>query len=348
MKRKPDQNLLLNDETSAEPLVEAAFRAKIAAEEKRQSLSAGCFHDLSECTSSSGIPHRLDAQIEQELHALRSAATELESAHRAVANMADELQARRRDTRQAVVRRWYQPNPPANSMIDRQEQNKRHFAAGMSFYKLALVFIIGSFVGVVVETLWCLLRHGYFESRNGVLWGPFSPLYGLGAVVLTLTLYRFRNRGKWLSFVGGFIVGTVVEYVCSWWQEWAFGSKSWDYSAMPFNINGRVCLLYSIFWGVLGVLWIKDLYPRMSKWILRLPHKPGVVLTWILTIFMIINCAVSGLAVLRWSERVQGFQAENSYETFMDAHFPDERMESIWANMDFGVEDAETQVEDLP
>lgn len=348
MKRKACKDLSLLEAAKEDQLVHTAAEAKAAAGSYHQKLKQGCYSELARCTRETGISDRLDAQVEEELAILQLAAAELHEAHRATVEMADELRARRSDTQRAVVRRWYQLNPPANSIIDRQEQEKKHFASGMSFYKLALVFVIGSFAGVVVETLWCLLRHGYIESRNGVVWGPFSPLYGLGAVALTLALYRFRNRGKWLSFAGGFIVGSVIEYVCSWWQEWAFGSKSWDYSHMPFNINGRVCLLYSLFWGVLGVMWIKDIYPRMSKWIIRLPQRCGVVLTWALTVFMIVNCAVSGLAVLRWSERVQGLPAVNAYEVFMDVHFPDERMEAIWANMDFGVEDAEAQGEDLP
>lgn len=321
-----------------------------AACEEEQRLNDSCFAALSECTKASGVPRQLNDEIASELDALRKASADLDAAHRAVRRMADELQARQRDTRKAVIRRWYQLNPPANSIIDRQESEKRHFAAGMSFYKLALVFIIGSFAGVVIETIWCLLRHGYIESRNGVLWGPFSPLYGLGATALTLALYRFRNRGRWLSFVGGFVIGTVVEYVCSWWQEWAFGSRSWDYSALPFNINGRVCLLYSLFWGVLGVMWIKDIYPRLSKWILRIPEKAGQLLTWAMTIFMIVNCAVSGLACLRWSERIRGIPPANAYEAFMDAHFTDERMQSIWANMNFNynIEDEDSEGEASP
>ncbi len=348
MSRKAKQNKAVATSSVTNAMETAAAMARKAVEDHCAEIEDSCFAELARCTKASGVPQPLQEHVNEELRALRSASADLEAAHRATLSMVDELSARQQDTRKAVVRRWYQFNPPANSIIDHQEKEKHHFASGMSFYKLALVFILGSFAGVVVETLWCLLRHGYFESRNGVVWGPFAPLYGLGATALTLALYRFRNRGKWLSFAGGFLVGTVVEYVCSWWQEWAFGSRSWDYSNMPFNLNGRVCLLYSLFWGVLGVLWIKDIYPRMSKWILRLPRKPGIVITWALTIFMAVNCAVSGLAVLRWSERVQGLPPDNAYEAFMDNRFPDERMEGIWANMDFGNADETPQGEDLP
>lgn len=299
-------------------------------------LHDSCYEELARCTRESGIPEELKTRSRRTLDELREASSNLDTAQKQTAAMADELHARLHDTDKAVNRRWYRLNPPANGNIDLQEEEKAHFTGHMNLYKLALVFIIGSFAGVMIELLWCLLRHGYIESRNGVVWGPFSPLYGLGAAALSLALYRYRNRGPWLSFLGGFVIGSVVEYACSWFQETAFGSRSWDYSNMPFNINGRICLLYSLFWGILGVFWIKDIYPRMSKWILKLPDRPGRLLTWALTIFMVVNCLVSGLAVLRWSERLQGHAADNAYEVFMDAHFPDERMSGIYANMDFG------------
>ena len=156
-----------------------------------------------------------------------------------------------------------------------------------------LVCFVGSFAGVVVESIWCILRHGYLESRAGLVYGPFNLLYGVGALTLTLALYRFRNRGRWLSFLGGMLVGSVVEYICSWGQELILGSRSWDYSRMPFNLNGKisVCSIPVAYWGVLGVLWIKDIYPRMAKWILKLPNRFGKIATWCVAAFLVVNCA---------------------------------------------------------
>lgn len=225
---------------------------------------------------------------------------------------------------------------PANASIDQKEGELQHFARGLNGYKLMLIGLIGSFFGVLIEMLWCLVTNGYIESRAGVVYGPFNPLYGIGTVVLTVCLYKFRNRGAFLSFLGGTIVGSVVEYVCSWGQEFVFGSRSWDYSGMPFNINGRICLLYSMFWGVLGVLWIKNLYPRMAKWILKIPNRVGKIVTWVAMALFILNMAVSGLALTRWTQRHQGIAPANGFWQFVDERFPDERMEKIYANMDFG------------
>ena len=294
------------------------------------------FARLAEETADSHDAGRLDEEIQGKIDALERINANLSHARQQTASMEDELSARFRDMRKSRDRKWYRLNPPANGAIDLAEARQDHFARGINGYKLLLICFAGSFAGVVVELLWCLFRYGYLESRSGLVYGPFNLLYGAGAVALSVTLYRFRNRGPWLSFLGGMIVGSVVEYLCSWGQETLFGSRSWDYSAMPFNLNGRICLLYSAFWGILGVLWIKDLYPRMAKWILKLPNRAGKILTWCMTIFLVFNSIVSLVAVWRWSDRVQDIPAGNGFWEIIDERFPDERMERIFANMEFG------------
>ena len=279
---------------------------------------------------------KFDQQIQNKIDSLHQVNNNLKQAHQQTMTMEDELSARFRDMQKSRDRKWYRLNPPANATIDLEEKQRKHFAQGINAYKLMLVCFVGSFEGVVVESIWCVLRHGYLESRAGLVYGPFNLLYGVGAVTLTLALYRFRNRGRWFSFLGGMLVGSVVEYICSWGQELVLGSRSWDYSRMPFNLNGRICLLYSCFWGVLGVLWIKDIYPRMAKWILKLPNRAGKICTWCATIFLVVNCVVSMVAVWRWAERVHEVPASNSFWEMVDERFPDERMEKVYANMQFG------------
>ena len=278
----------------------------------------------------------LEQAVEAELESLRRSSRTLAQAYQAADNAADELGARLRDMRTARDRKWYAPNPPANAAIDLEEAKQDHFAQGLGLYKILLICIVGSFAGVVVEMLWCLITNGYIESRAGLVYGPFNLLYGAGAVFLTLFLYKYRNRGRLWSFCGGFLVGSVLEYVCSWGQEVLLGSRSWDYSNLPLNLNGRICFTYSVFWGLLGILWIKDLYPRMAKWILKIPNRAGRPLTWALTAFMIVNIIVSCVTVARWAERREGEPPAGAFWEFVDQRFPDERMERIFANMSFG------------
>ena len=280
----------------------------------------------------------LRSDVIREAETLKEAAAQLRQAHQWAADRADELTTRLREGQESSQRRGFFRRAPANSVIDLAEERADSFASGVNFYKVALICIAGSFAGVVVELLWCLFRNGYLESRSGLVYGPFNPVYGVGAVVMTLALYRYRNRSSSISFFGGAVVGSVIEYLLSWGQEMLFGSTSWDYSHMPFNLNGRICLLYSLFWGILGVLWIKSIYPRTARIILKIPNRSGKVLTWALTVFMVFDCAVSLAAVDRWSERVRGEPAVSAADTFFDERFPDSRMERIYANMEFGTD----------
>lgn len=291
----------------------------------------------------SSDPSSKEELVEQELASLRRTSSNLTRANMQVLSISDELSARFRDAKASRKKRRLIPAAPANSSIDLKEESSEHFAKGLSFYKLFLICFVGSFAGVVIEVLWCIAKNGYIESRSGLVYGPFNLLYGAGAVLLTLALYRFRNRGGWLSFAGSFVVGSVLEYACSWAQEFFFGSRSWDYSGKFLNINGRICLVYSIFWGILGIFWIKDLYPRMASLILKIPQRIGKIITWILVVFMVINSAVTVVAVARWSQRVEGVPADSAFMEFIDQRFPDSRMERIFANMSFGDEEEAAQ-----
>ena len=277
-----------------------------------------------------------EAETLGKVDSLKRASNNIFKAWRQIYSASDELNARRNDIKHQEKNRVLPIAPPSNAEIDLGESRARHFfAKGLNVYKLLLIYYIGSFAGVIIEMLWCLIRNGYIESRAGLVYGPFNPLYGTGTVLLTVCLYRFRNRGSLLSFLGGMLVGSILEYVCSWGQEFVLGSRSWDYSDIPFNINGRICLLYSVFWGLLSVFWIKNLYPRIAKWILKLPNRIGKIVTWILTIFFIFNILMSGAAMFRWSQRIDGIAPSNPFWEFIDERFPDSRMEKVYANMEF-------------
>lgn len=271
-------------------------------------------------------------EISSKAESLKRASGNIAKAFAQTYEVSDEFSARWRDIQNQEKKRI---SAPANAAIDLSESKGDHFAKGLNVYKILLICFVGSFAGVVVELLWCLLRNGYLESRSGLVYGPFNLLYGAGAVALTMCLYKYRNRGAWISFLGGMIVGSVIEYLCSWGQELVFGSRSWDYSSMPFNLNGRICLLYSIFWGFLGILWIKTIYPIMAEWILKLPNRIGKIATWALAVFFAFNCFMTAASVTRWTQRMDSIEPSNALEELLDERFPDERMEKIFANMKF-------------
>lgn len=274
-------------------------------------------------------------EIEGNAESLKRTTLNITKSLTQIYGISDEFNARLKDIKKQKRKKKLKIPTYANAMIDINENKSNHFAKGLNLYKILLICFVGSFVGVIVELLWCLVKNGYIESRSGLVYGPFNLLYGAGAVLLTVCLYKFRNRGAWISFLGGILVGSVVEYICSWGQEMLFGSRSWDYSHMPFNINGRICLLYSIFWGFLGVLWIKRIYPVMAECILKIPNKAGKIITWILVAFFAFNSFMTLTSMARWTQRMNGIEPSTKFEKFIDNRFTDSRMEKIFANMKF-------------
>lgn len=206
------------------------------------------------------------------------------------------------------------------------------FADGCGFHKLVWLFIIGAFAGDIVETIFCRITAGVWMSRSSVVWGPFSIVWGLALVFATLLLHKYKDKSDKFLFFTGVVLGGVYEYACSVFTEIVFGKVFWDYSHIPFNLGGRINLLYCFFWGIAAVAWIKYAYPKISAIIEMTPVNLGKVMTWVMVIFMCCNMAVSGLALVRSTERVKGVPAEATWQKIMDERFDDERLEKIYPN----------------
>lgn len=170
----------------------------------------------------------------------------------------------------------------------------------ISIWKILAYFIIYSFIGFVVESLFALINYNVIESRKSFLYGPFCGIYGVGAVVLILAL-RYFNKNNYTLFFGGCLVGSVVEYTMSLLGEILFDARWWDYSNRFLNINGRICLLYAIFWGILSLILMKIINPQVDKIINFIKTKMNLKLlktiTAISMIFMIVNALASAIAM---------------------------------------------------
>ncbi len=204
------------------------------------------------------------------------------------------------------------------------------FAAGCSPYKIVLLFIIGAFLGDVVETIFCRITAGYWMSRSSLVWGPFSIVWGLAIALVTLLLYRYKDKSASWLFVTGTLLGGAYEYLCSVFTEVVFGAVFWDYSAIPFNLGGRISLLYCFFWGFAAVAWFKVFYPPLSRMIERIPRTFGKVLTWCLCLFMVADMAVSSMALVRYNQRLEGIPPRNEVAVYLDEHYDDARMQAVY------------------
>lgn len=214
------------------------------------------------------------------------------------------------------------------------------FARDVNFYKLFWICIITSFLGCVAETVFMLLTRGELQNRSGVLYGAFSLVWGIGAVLFTLCFQRCARFKTPLVFLAGFVMGAGYEYACSWLQEVLFGACFWDYSHLPLNINGRVNLVFSVFWGLAAIVWVKYLYPGLCHLIGKIPNDIGRPLTIFLTVLMCANVAISAAALHRMDQRQNDVPAANVAQVFLDRHFPDQRLYSAFSTLKYVGTDA--------
>lgn len=195
------------------------------------------------------------------------------------------------------------------------KEKKKIEILNTSLWRILAYFTIYSFLGYVIETLFAIVTYGIWESRQSFLYGPFCSIYGVGAVVIILILKNKFSKNTHTLFLGGFLVGSVVEYIVSLVGEVLLGVKWWDYSDRFLNINGRVCLLYSLFWGILGLYLLKEVNPRVDKFIDWFKGKVNVnalkSISMALTIFLLADCILSAFAINFFLIRI-------SYENNLD------------------------------
>lgn len=148
-----------------------------------------------------------------------------------------------------------------------EKKEKEHIKiCGISIWRILAYFVVYSVAGFITETIFGLLTKGVLESRKSFLYGPFCSIYGLGAVLMILPLQKYK-KNNYTLFFAGFFIGSIIEYMVSLVGELIFHIKWWDYSDQMFNINGRICVLFSLFWGLLAIYLMSDINPRIDKFI---------------------------------------------------------------------------------
>ena len=183
---------------------------------------------------------------------------------------------------------------------EQTKQKKKLTIFGYTIWRILAYFIIYSVLGYIIETIFGIITKGTWESRQSFLYGPFCGIYGLGAVIMILSLQYFNQNNNRL-FWGGFVVGSIIEYVVSWIGEVVLNVKWWDYSNMPLNLNGRICVFFSIFWGLLAIYLMSYINPRVDRLINWIKSKISVnklkIITLGVTIYLFIDFVLTGYAL---------------------------------------------------
>lgn len=205
----------------------------------------------------------------------------------------------------------------------------------LDFTILFWIFVIGSILGLVVEDVFHYLVYHNMESRAGLVWGPFSSIYGVGAVILTLFLNRFYYTHNLIIFLIAMVLGSTLEYGTSWMMETFWHAIAWDYTGTFGSIDGRTNFVFGVMWGILGLFWVRWIMPLIKSIVERVNVRSTLfrIINLVLVIFMTVNIIVTVLALHREGQRTQGIPPANSIDQMLDDYFPDWWMQQRFQNM---------------
>ena len=198
--------------------------------------------------------------------------------------------------------------------------------------KIFWIFLIGSIIGYGIEMIVGLVQNGHFVSRQGLLFGPFIQVYGVGLVAYYLVISNIRKKSYIKIFFITMLLGGIVEYLFSYLQETWFGTISWDYSNLLFNIHGRTSLLHCLYWGIGGVLFVRFILPlvrNLNEWCKNTNFR---YITAFLVLFITFDIVMSGMAGSRQLERKNNIAANGYIDNFFDEYYPDTKLEQIYSN----------------
>lgn len=237
----------------------------------------------------------------------------------------------------------------AEGMLGRDETGEGYIK--LNYFNLFWVFFVCSVLGLILEEVWhmVVVDPGVYQDRAGMLFGPFSPIYGFGAVLMTMALNRFYKKNPLIIFLVSALIGGAFEVFVGWFMQTSFGVVSWSYShirlfGMPDPIavltGGRTCTPFACMWGLGGLIWIKVLLPRLLKLINMIPWKRRYSATVILTAVMLIDGVMTLQSLDYWYQRVNGTVRNIPVAQFYDKHFDNEYMESRFQSMTMSPKDA--------
>ena len=204
----------------------------------------------------------------------------------------------------------------------KKEQSKNYITYQKAFW----LFMIANVLGVILEGIWCLYRHGHWESHVVTVYGPFCLIYGLGALVLYFNAKLQKKSNMLIQFTSAAILCDVVEYICGFMLEYGLHMKAWDYKRRTFNLHGYISLDMTIMWGLLGLIFIYVIVPKYDKFFDKIKGYKYSIICNILVFLMIFNMSLTSVAIIRWKDRHFNIPPKNKIEEKIDKKYNDEFM----------------------
>ncbi len=221
----------------------------------------------------------------------------------------------------------------------------------MRIYDAVLYFFFYGIFGWCTEVAFAAVKERKFVNR-GFLNGPICPIYGVGVVVVVSFLEPLENQWLLLYFASTLLV-TLIEGTTGYVLERLFHHKWWDYSGLPLNIGGYVCLLFSLIWGAACVLIVKGVHPLVRELCRMLPVTAGILLLSVCSMALVADVIVTVNGIMSWNRQLDAMEriaaelrelsgkvGENIYENVMDTI-------ELRDKLDMAVEERKTRIAQL-
>lgn len=237
----------------------------------------------------------------------------------------------------------------AKGMLGRDLTGKGYMR--IDFFNCFWIFFVCCILGLILEIIWhmTVVDPGVYQDRAGLLIGPFSPIYGFGAVLISIALNRLYNKNIVLTFLVAGFVGAGFEFLTAVFMKAGFGVTAWDYSSYqifgypdPIAVitGGKTSTMFYCIWGILGLVWVHLIMPFMLKFINNMPWKLRYSLTTVVAVLMLADCLMTLGSFDCWYERECGIQPTTPIEQFYADNYNNAWMQNRFQSMSMNTQDA--------
>lgn len=205
----------------------------------------------------------------------------------------------------------------------------------LTLFNMVWIFIVFSLIGVVGEGIWTVLFSGHWETHVVNLGVPLCILYGMGAVVFYICDYFMKGKNIFIKFIVTMLGASLVELLAGLVMEFGLKMSAWSYKGEFLNIRGHICLYMSLLWGVLGVGFSYLLVPPIDKVLTNIQCKTYNIISWVVTVLLVIDFALTTVAILRWKDRHYSVPPKTEFGELIDRTFDDDFMEKRFVEWSF-------------
>lgn len=217
---------------------------------------------------------------------------------------------------------------------DQREEYLDHVQ--LRFYHYLIIFLVASVAGLALEMIWMFITMGKTELRVGLVWGPFSPLYGFGACLLTMALWNFRKAPARHVFLISAALGGGLEQMTGMLMEGLFHAQSWTYLGLPDAITQWIAWRFLFAWGIIGLIWCRFIMPEAIYKIGEPTTRFQHVFLTLVTIYLVLDIGMTVFCFARKTARDAGIAPATTFDQYVDSHYDDEFIANRFQNLVVG------------